>query len=134
MHPTISRLRDAMNAHDARAMAALMSPDYRSVQPAHPNRGFGGAAQVEANWGQMFAGVPDLVVDVVSAIDDGTMTWSEWDWHGHHVDGSTFHARGVTLFGLRSDGAIISGRLYMESVEEDGAAIEETVRHLASGD
>jgi hypothetical protein len=42
MNDTIARLRDAMNAHDLDAMAALFAPDYRSEQPLHPNRGFGG--------------------------------------------------------------------------------------------
>jgi hypothetical protein len=42
MNPTIARLRDLMNGHDAEVMSELISPDYRSQQPAHPNRGFGG--------------------------------------------------------------------------------------------
>lgn len=45
MNPTVTKLRDLMNGHDATALAALFSPDYRSEQPAHPNRGFGGHAQ-----------------------------------------------------------------------------------------
>jgi hypothetical protein len=131
MHPTIARLRDVMNAHDADAMSALFAKDYQSEQPAHPNRGFGGSAQVHANWSRMFAGVPDLVVEVRADTDDGETSWSEWDWHGHYTDGSPFHSRGVVVFGLREDGAISSARLYIEEVEEAGADIEETVRTLA---
>ena len=42
MNDTISRLRDAMNRHDAAAMIELFAPNYRSEQPVHPQRGFGG--------------------------------------------------------------------------------------------
>src|SRR4051794_41822262 len=60
MNAVISRLRDAMNAHDPKAMAELFSPGYRSEQPLHPQRGFGGRDQVVSNWTQMFEGVPNL--------------------------------------------------------------------------
>jgi hypothetical protein len=131
MHDTIARLRDAMNAHDADAMAALFAKEYRSEQPAHPSRGFGGSDQVHANWSTMFAGIPDLVVDVRADAEDGTTAWTEWEWRGHHRDGTPFHERGVIIFGLRQDGAIDAARLYMEPVEEGGAGIEEVVRDLA---
>jgi hypothetical protein len=131
MNPTIDRLRDAINRHDAEGMAVLFAPDYRSEQPAHPNRGFGGAGQVAANWGQMFAGVPDLVAEVLSEATDGSTTWSEWAWTGHHADGSDFAMKGCTVMGLRDDGAISWARLYMEPVEQDGAAIEEAVQRLS---
>lgn len=39
MNATLERLRDALNAHDPEAIAALFAPDYRSEQPVHPNRG-----------------------------------------------------------------------------------------------
>src|SRR3712207_6753338 len=131
MNPTIARLRDAMNQHDAEAMAALFAPDYRSEQPVHPNRGFGGSDQVAANWSRMFAGVPDMTAEVVAETTDGTTTWVEWDWRGAHVDGSAFAMRGVTVMGLRDDGAIAWARLYMEPVEEGAAAIDEAVERLS---
>jgi ketosteroid isomerase-like protein len=132
MNATISKLRDAMNAHDAKRMAALFAPDYRSEQPAHPNRGFGGHAQVQANWTEMFRGVPDLTVEVVSEVTVGATCWSEWIWRGHHTDGSVFEMRGTTVMGLTSDGRVAEARLYMEPVEHDGAAIEETVQQLST--
>jgi hypothetical protein len=45
-----------MNHHDARAVAAFFADDYRSEQPLHPNRGFGGSEQVLANWTSVFEG------------------------------------------------------------------------------
>jgi ketosteroid isomerase-like protein len=131
MHATITRLRDAVNAHDPDAMVALFAPDYRSEQPAHPNRGFGGSDQVHKNWSTMFAGVPDLAVEVRAHADDGSTSWSEWDWRGQHADGTPFHERGVIVMGLRDDGAIVWARLYMEPVETGGADIDETVRQIA---
>jgi hypothetical protein len=44
----LEQRREALNSHDARRLAALFAPDYRSSQPAHPNRGFGGSQQVVA--------------------------------------------------------------------------------------
>jgi hypothetical protein len=131
MNATMQKLREKMNAHDAAGMAALFAPDYRSEQPAHPNRGFGGHAQVEANWSQMFRGVPDVTAEIVSEVTVGATSWVEWIWRGHHTDGSPFEMRGTTIMGLTQDGLIAEARLYMEPVERDGAAIEETVQQLA---
>jgi ketosteroid isomerase-like protein len=131
MHATIARLRDALNAHDADALAGLFAKEYRSEQPAHPNRGFGGSDQVHTNWSTMFAGIPDFAAEVRAETTDGSTSWSEWEWRGHHADGTPFHERGVIVMGLRDDGAISWARLYMELVEQGGAGIDETVRGLA---
>jgi ketosteroid isomerase-like protein len=131
MHPTIQRLRDAANRHDPAGMAATMAPDYRSEQPAHPNRAFTGNGQVIANWTQMFAGVPDLAVEVVADATDGSTVWSEWRWRGTHTDGTPFAMAGVIVAGLREDGLIQWNRLYLEPVEQGGADIEATARELS---
>jgi hypothetical protein len=131
MNETIARLRDAQNRHDAEAMAALFAPDYRSEQPVHPERGFGGKEQVAANWSRMFAGIPDLEVGVVKESTDGSTSWSEWVWRGSHVDGTPFLMKGVTVMGLDPAGLITWARLYMEPVEHGGAAIDESVRKLS---
>jgi hypothetical protein len=131
MNDTITRLRDAMNDHDAGAMAALFAPDYRSEQPLHPRRGFGGRDQVAVNWGQMFEGVPNLEVGVVKETTADSTSWSEWVWRGAHRDGTPFMMKGVTLFGLNDDGLITWARLYMEPVEQGGVAIDEVVRQMS---
>jgi ketosteroid isomerase-like protein len=131
MNETIARLRDAMNRHDVDAMTALFAPDYRSEQPLHPRRGFGGREQVTANWSQMFEGVPDLEVGVVKETTVGATSWSEWVWHGAHRDGTPFLMKGVSLFGLGDDGRITWARLYMEPVEQGGVDIDEAVRQLS---
>src|SRR3954462_6373442 len=128
MNQTVSRLRDAQNRHDAEGMAACFSADYRSEQPLHPQRGFSGKDQVAANWSQMFAGIPDFEAGVVKESTDGSTSWTEWGWRGSHRDGSPFLMKGVVVAGLTDDGLIGWMRLYMEPVEQDGPAIEETVR------
>ena len=68
--------------------------DYASSQPVHPGRAFTGRAQVLENWTSVFEGVPDFVSRLLSSSIDGDNEWGEWDWRGHHVDGSPFsHAR-----------------------------------------
>ena len=131
MNATIERLRDAMNRHDPAGMAACMATDYRSEQPAHPNRAFVGNQQVAANWTEMFRGVPDMAVEVLTEATEGTTSLSEWAWHGHHTDGSDFEMRGVMVNGIGDDGLIHWARLYFEPVEQDSAAIEEVVRQLS---
>ncbi len=49
MATMLERLHDAANAHDAQGLASLFAEDYRSAQPLHPSRGFGGSAQVVEN-------------------------------------------------------------------------------------
>jgi ketosteroid isomerase-like protein len=134
MNPTIARMAEAMNRHDAHAMAACFAPDYLSEQPVHPNRTFTGNQQVEKNWTGMFAGVPDMVITVVTEDTVGDRTWSEWRWDGHHLDGSEFAVRGVIIAGLRDDGLIQWMRLYVEPVEKDSAEIEAVVQQLSGAD
>jgi ketosteroid isomerase-like protein len=123
------QLREAVNSHDARRLAALFAPDYQSSQPAHPNRGFGGSQQVFSNWSTMFAGVPDFTAELLAWAVDGDLEWGEWDWRGTHRDGSRFSMRGVTIITVR-DGLIAAGRLYMEPTEFGGSDIDSAMHEL----
>ncbi|WP_395726832.1 nuclear transport factor 2 family protein [Nakamurella sp.] len=125
----VDRLVSALNAHDPQRMAALFAPDYRSVQPVHPARGFGGREQVQANWTAVFAGVPDFTAELVGSCADGASEWGEWDWHGRHTDGSAFAMRGVTILTVR-DGLIRDMRLYLEPVDTSGGDIDVAVQEL----
>jgi ketosteroid isomerase-like protein len=128
----VERLHHAMNQHDLEAFIACFDPDYRSEQPAHPNRGFGGREQVEKNWAALFDGIPDFHAELLGTAIEGEMLWSEWHWGGTREDETPLDMRGVTLFAIEA-GQIVSGRLYMEEVEESGGDIDETVRRLAEG-
>jgi hypothetical protein len=131
MNQTVSRLRDAQNRHDADGVAACFSADYRSEQPLHPQRGFGGKDVVAANWSHMFAGIPDLQVELIGETTDDATSWSEWVWRGSHTDGTPFLMKGVTLMGLDPTGLFTWARLYMEPVDQGGEGIEESVRRLS---
>ena len=131
MNPTVARLLEAMNQHDLELFVAQFAPDYRSEQPVHPGRGFGGRDQVRKNWSAIFAGVPDFSADLVADASEGATCWSEWAWHGHHADGSALEMRGVIVMELTADGLIQSGRLYVEPVEEQTETIDEAVQRMA---
>jgi hypothetical protein len=124
MLTALERLHAAMNRHDLEAMLECFDPDYRSEQPLHPNRGFGGKEQVHKNWSRMLDSFPDFEVELLGhAYSEGTL-WSEWRWSA-----TGLNMAGVTLFGVR-DGRIVWGRLYMEPVEEDGEDIDEAVQSI----
>jgi len=125
----MEQLIAAMNRHDARAVAAFFAADYRSEQPLHPNRGFGGSEQVLANWTSVFEGVPDFFAELIASSSAAGLVWTEMRWKGTHRDGSPFMMRGVTVIGARDD-KIAWARLYMEPVEQGGTDIEGAVREL----
>ena len=129
----VERLYKAMNQHDLATFLACFDREYRSEQPAHPSRGFGGREQVEKNWSALFEGILDFHAELLATATEGETVWSEWRWTGtRRADGTPLNMCGVTLFEIKN-GRIVSGRLYMEDVEEAGADIDETVRRLAEG-
>ena len=91
MPAVIERLCEAINQHDPDAMVECFDPDYRSEQPAHPNRGFGGKEQVYKNWSGMFESFPDLEVEVLRQSTEGDVVWSE-----RHRSATDLHMAGVT--------------------------------------
>lgn len=124
MPTVLERLRDAQNRRDLDAMLECFDPDYRSEQPAHPNRGFGGKEQVRKNWSGMFESFPDFEAELLRHSSGGDVVWSEWRWSA-----TGLNMAGVTLLGVR-DGRIVWGRLYMEPVEEGGEDIDESVQSI----
>jgi ketosteroid isomerase-like protein len=126
----MERLREAQNARDAAQLAALFTDDYQSVQPAHPNRGFGGSGQVLSNWSTMFDNIPDFTAELVASAVDGDTEWGEWYWHGTRRDGSAFSMHGVIIATARN-GLIGAARLYMELTEVGGSDIDATVQELS---
>ena len=128
MGEVMNRLLTAMNAHDLDAFVACFALDYRSEQPAHPSRAFGGSDKVRENWKGVFSGVPDFHAEILlSATTDDGVEIGEWRWWGTYTDGSPFAMQGVTVMGI--EGAqIVWGRLYMEVIERDGADIDQMVQ------
>lgn len=128
--PVLERLHQAMNQHDLEAFLACFDPGYRSEQPAHPDRAFGGIEQVRKNWSTVFSGIPDFHADLLRSSTDGEAVWAEWDWRGTKVDGSPVLLRGVTIFGVQND-RLRWGRLYMEPIEAAGAGIDAAMQRMA---
>jgi ketosteroid isomerase-like protein len=129
MSTMVTGLVAAMNSRSALRVAALFAADYRSAQPVHPGRGFGGSAQVLDNWTAVFDGVPDFVAELVDHSITGNTEWGEWYWHGHHTDGSAFAMRGVIILTVRDD-LISEARLYLEPVDAMAGDIGAAVRDL----
>lgn len=129
LEQVLDRMLEALALHDARRFAALFAADYVSVHPAHPARGFGGSAQVLANWTSVFEGVPDFHAELLASVVSDDVAWGEWAWTGHHTDGSPFAMSGVTILETR-DGLISRGRLYMETVDAGDQDIDQAVREL----
>ncbi len=123
------QLLAAMNAHDARALAAYFNVDYRSEHPTHPDRGFTGRDQVLENWTAVFEGVPDFTAVLVASARTGDALWLELRWQGTHHDATPFLMAGVIVLGV-SDGTIAWARLYMEPVARNGGTIQRAVREL----
>jgi ketosteroid isomerase-like protein len=128
MPAVIEQLCEAINQHDPDAMVECFDPDYRSEQPAHPNRGFGGKEQVHKNWSGMFESFPDLGVEVLRQSTEGDVVWSEWHWSA-----TDLQMAGVTVMGIRED-RIVWARLYMEPVEQAGQHIDGAMRTITGKD
>jgi hypothetical protein len=124
MASVVERLGDAVNQHDLEALLECIDEGYRSEQPAHPNRGFGGKEQVRKNWSALFESFPDFKAKLLRYTSEGETVWSEWHWSA-----TGLNIAGVTLFGVRAE-RIVWGRLYMEPVEEDGEDIDEAMRTM----
>jgi len=124
MASVVERMNDALNRHDLDAFLDCFDPGYRSEQPAHPNRGFGGKEQVQKNWSAIFERFPDFEADLLRHASEGGTAWSEWCWRA-----TGLNMAGVVLMGVEDD-RMVWARLYMEPVEEDGEDIDEAVRDI----
>lgn len=91
------RLRSAMNAHDIDSFVACFAHDYRSEQPAHPDRVFGGRDQVRMNWSAIFREVPDVQGDLIRSSVSNGEKWGVWRIYGTRQDGSQMEMRGVII-------------------------------------
>ena len=128
MPTVLERLRDALNGRDVDAMLECFDSDYKSEQPAHPNRGFGGKEQVRKNWSGMFESYPDFEAELLRHSSDGDVLWSEWYWS---ATGLTM--AGIILMGVKED-RVSWARLYMETVGDAGQNIDEAMKTITGRD
>lgn len=128
------RMFAAAQRHDLDAMVAEFVDDYVNVTPNHPDRNFTGSAQVRSNWSALFAGIPDLMVEVndAAAAPDGKV-WVEWASHGTRRDGVPVQQAGVGIFSLR-EGRLSAVRFYLEPVERESGDVNAAVAAVAGAD
>jgi ketosteroid isomerase-like protein len=129
----MTRLTAAQNAHDLEGMLACFHQDYRSEQPLFPARTFQGIDQVRRNWSALLENIPDFHGEIIRSAADGGTVFVEIHWTGTKADGTPLDERGVIITGIR-DERIAWGRLYVDEVEREGAAIDAVVRHMAGTD
>lgn len=115
----LERFVDTANRHDLDAMLLCFAEDYHVEYPAHPARDFQGREPVRRIHEQLFAGVPDLIIEPLRSAVDGDVLWTELEWRGTRRDGSRFLMRGPFLFGIR-DGVFAWLRCYIEPVDQAG--------------
>ena len=58
LHPFLTTLLQATNAHDLDALVDCLDTFYRNETPAHPSRDFAGREQVRGNWRQISPSCP----------------------------------------------------------------------------
>jgi len=125
--PVVTRLLDAVNRHDLEALSGCFATEFVNETPLHPARSFTGSEQVRKNWGQIFAGVPDLQAEILRQAVDGQRVWTELEMRGPRPDGTPHLMRGVSIFDIASD-RFTSIRFYLEPVELGGVGIDAAVR------
>lgn len=127
----VRRMFNAARQHNLDAMVAEFAEDYVNITPNHPARSFTGSAQVRSNWSALFAGIPDLTVEVLdSATGADGKVWVEWESHGTRRDGTAVEQAGVGIFTLRGD-RMAAMRFYLEPVERATGDVNAAVRAMA---
>ncbi|MEO7348730.1 MAG: nuclear transport factor 2 family protein [Terrimesophilobacter sp.] len=130
----VRRLFAAACRHDLEAMVAEFADDYTNTTPNHHARNFTGSAQVRANWSALFAGVPDLTLQVHDAAGapDGKV-WVEWASRGTRRDGANVEQAGVAIFTLCAD-RLSAIRFYLEPVEYESGDVNTAILSVAGPD
>jgi ketosteroid isomerase-like protein len=120
----LERMRAALDAHDLDAFLGFFRDDYIGERPRHPGAKISSREDVRTNWSEIIGDVPDLRIEVPSAVEDGNTIWSEWRAYGTSRSGAALELRGVIIFGVQ-DGQVAWSRMYMEPVEQEGLTLSE---------
>jgi ketosteroid isomerase-like protein len=120
----LEQMRAALDAHDLDAFVEFFRDDYVGERPRHPGAKISSREDVRTNWSEIIGDVPDLRIEVPSAVEDGNTIWSEWRAYGTSRSGAALELRGVIIFGVQ-DGQVAWSRMYMEPVEQEGLTLSE---------
>jgi ketosteroid isomerase-like protein len=120
----LEQMRAALDAHDLERFVGYFRDDYVGERPRHPGSKISTRDDVRNNWAEVISDVPDLRVDIPSAVEDGNTIWSEWRAYGTARSGAMLELRGVIIFGIQ-DGLVAWSRMYLEPVEQEGLSLDE---------
>lgn len=129
MPGVLQRLLAAWNAHDVDALADCLHPAYESLHPLHPERHLRGRAAAVQSWGAVFTSIPDLRAELrLYTVGENTL-WTEWRWHGTHIDGAAYNAGGVMIFGWAEE-RLLWARAYTETCCIEGPNFDRLLEDL----
>jgi ketosteroid isomerase-like protein len=112
--PTIvvERIRDAVNRRDLEALMSCYADNVRGEEPTLVDRDFRGSVQLRADWGEIFAALPEFSMELLDCVCEGHTVWAEWRWRGRRADGAPFLRTGVIIYDVRDD-CVVRLRRYM---------------------
>jgi ketosteroid isomerase-like protein len=110
----VRRFNDAINRHDAAAVAALLTDDkvFENTAPAPDGTRLVGKAEVAAYWSRWFVNNPDAKFDAEDIVVAGDRCTVQWVYRKMR-DGKPWHLRGMDLLTVR-DGKIAAKLAYVK--------------------
>ena len=110
----VNRFNDAVNRHDAAAVAALLADDtvFENTGPVPDGTRIEGKAAVAAFWDKWFVSNPDARFDAEEVIVAGDRCTVRWIYRKVR-DGKPWHLRGVDVFTIR-DGKVAAKLAYVK--------------------
>ena len=110
----IERFNQAFNAHDADALAALMTDDtvFEDTSPAPDGRRIEGKSAVVDHWRAWFARNSDAQFDAEEMIVSGNRAVVRWVYRKMR-NNQPWHLRGVDVFTVR-DGKVAAKLAYVK--------------------
>lgn len=110
----VNRFNDAINRHDAAAVAALLADDtvFENTGPVPDGTRIEGKAAVAAFWNKWFVSNPDARFDAEEVIVAGDRCTVRWIYRKMR-DGKPWHLRGVDVFTIR-DGKVAAKFAYVK--------------------
>jgi ketosteroid isomerase-like protein len=110
----VDRFNDAINRHDAAAVAALLTDDtvFENTAPAPDGTRLTGKADVAAYWTRWFANNPDARFEAEDVVVAGDRCVVQWVYRKTR-DGMPWHLRGIDLLTVR-DGRIAAKLAYVK--------------------
>jgi ketosteroid isomerase-like protein len=110
----VTRFNDAVNRHNAAAVAALLSDDtvFENTSPAPDGTRLEGKQAVAAFWEKWLQANPEATFEAEEVIVAGERCTVRWIYHKTR-DGKPWHLRGIDVFTVR-DGKVAAKLSYVK--------------------